>query len=114
MAQVEGFREDSGRGRFDSVDCHMTIVEFKPTLFPTSVAANTTANQALTVTGVKTTDTIIAIIKPPFQAGLSVGPGNPNASPDAVNFIFENHTAAAIVPTASEIYKVYAARFVPS
>jgi len=69
---------------------------------PLSVAANTTAEQTVTVTGVTTSD-IIYCNKPTHQAGLAVGQCRVTAS-NTVGVTFINATGGAIVPTA-EAYK---------
>lgn len=75
-----------------------------PTLSPTSVAPNTTAEQTFAVAGLALGDFVNAI-KPTAQAGL----GLVNARVSAANTLaltFINSTAATITPTASEIYTV--------
>jgi len=69
------------------------------------VAANTTAEQTVTVTGLATTDVVVGISKPTAQAGLGiVGARASAANTLAINFI--NATTASITPTASETYSV--------
>lgn len=72
-----------------------------------SVAANTTAEQTFTVTGLTTTDKVF-VNKPSFSAGLGVC----NARVSAANTLaltFNNNTAAAIDP-AAETYAIVAIR----
>ena len=72
-----------------------------------SVAANTTAEQTVTVTGlIASTDDVIQIIKPTLQAGLFVTLGK-IVSDNQLVLQFANITASPITPTASETYKVY-------
>jgi hypothetical protein len=74
---------------------------------PTIVAANTTAEHTVTVTGVAAaTDEVLRVIKPTHQAGLSIG----NARITADNQVivqFINNTASGITPTAAELYSFY-------
>ncbi len=72
-----------------------------------SVAANTSAEQTFTVTGLATTDAVF-VIKPSLSAGLVVG----NARVSAANTLaitFGNLTATPIDP-AAESYTVVAIR----
>jgi len=69
---------------------------------PVEVAANTSAEQDLTVTGVKLGD-VISVNKPTAQAGLGVV-GVRVKSADLVSVTFGNLTATPITPTASETY----------
>jgi hypothetical protein len=74
-----------------------------------AVAANTSAEQSITVTGITPGDDVLRVIKPTHQAGLAIG----NVRVTALNTIavqFINNTAAPITPTASETYTVYAWR----
>ena len=75
---------------------------------PVEVAANTSAEQDLTVTGVKVGD-VIAVNKPSAQAGLGVV-GVRVKSADLVSVTFGNFTATPITPTASEAYSFLVAR----
>lgn len=72
-----------------------------------SVAANTTAEQTFTVTGL-TTDDLVFLNKPSNNAGLGIV----NARVSAANTLaitFGNFTAAGIDP-GSETYKIFAVR----
>ena len=73
-----------------------------------SVAANTSAEQTFTVTGLAVGDVVLAVNKPSLTAGLVVG----NARVSAANTLaltFGNHTAGAIDPGA-ETYQIVAMR----
>ncbi|MGI0034318.1 MAG: hypothetical protein ACRD98_00420 [Nitrososphaera sp.] len=70
----------------------------------TSVAANTTSEQTMTVTGVKTGN-FAHVNKPTHQAGLGIVNCRVSAA-DTVEVTWMNTTAAAITPTASETYRV--------
>lgn len=72
-----------------------------------SVAANTSAEQTFTVTGLATTDKVF-VIKPSLSAGLVIG----NARVSAANTLavtFGNLTASPIDP-AAESYTIVAIR----
>lgn len=74
------------------------------TLSPSSVAANTTAEQTFTVPGLLPGD-IVTVGKPTSQAGLGIV----NARVSAANTLaitFSNNTGSPISPTASEVYQV--------
>ena len=76
---------------------------------PVGVAANTSAEQDLTVTGVKLGD-VISVNKPTAQAGLGVVGARVSAA-DTVSVTFGNFTAATpITPTASETYSFLVVR----
>jgi len=70
-----------------------------------SVAANTTAEQTVAVTGLATTDVVIGISKPTAQAGLGVAGGRVSSAGN-LGITFVNASTAAITPTASETYSV--------
>ena len=78
------------------------------TLTPTSVAANTAAEQIFTLTGANAGFAVATsaawVNKPSFQAGLSIG-GVRVSSANNIGITFVNNTAAAIVPTA-EAYTI--------
>lgn len=78
---------------------------FTPALTPAAVAANTTAEQTFTVTGLATTDILLAVTKPTAQAGLSIA-GTRITVANTLGITFGNHTAGAITPTAGETYRV--------
>jgi hypothetical protein len=74
------------------------------TLDVASVAANTSAEQTFTVTGL-TTDMFVAVNKSDLDAGLVVGNARVSAA-DTLALTFGNSTAGAIDP-ASEVYKLF-------
>lgn len=82
------------------------IKKYTPSLSPVSVAANTTAEQTVTVTGLLATDVVI-VIKPTAQAGLGIVGARVSAA-DTLALTFSNNTASPIVPTATETYLVLA------
>lgn len=69
------------------------------------VATITTVERDLTVTGLLTTDMLLAVEKPTHQAGLGIAGFRIKAA-DTVSIIFTNPTAAGITPTADELYKI--------
>lgn len=82
-----------------------SVVPFTATLSPALVAANTTAEQTFTVTGLATTDTILSVTKPTSQAGLFID-GSRISATNTLALTFGNNTAVGITPTATEAYKV--------
>lgn len=76
-------------------------------LTPAAVAANTTVEQAFTVAGILSGD-FIEVNKPTLQAGLGII--NTRASLNTLYIGFANTTAAAITPTAGEVYQVCVSR----
>lgn len=74
------------------------------TLSPASVAANTTVEQLFTVTGLRVGD-LVQVNKPTAQAGLDIGGCRVSAN-NQIGITFINDTAAAVVPTASEVYNI--------
>lgn len=83
------------------------LVPYLVTLSPAAVAANTTAEQLFTVTGIVVGDILISSSKPAAQAGLGIV-GERVSAANQVGVTFSNNTAAAITPTASEIYSFVA------
>lgn len=82
------------------------------TLSPASVAANTTAEQTFTVNGLQVGD-FVEINKPSVQAGLGIVNTRVSAA-NTLAITFSNNTAAAIVPTASEVHFLCVTRAVAS
>ena len=80
------------------------ILDFDVTLNPASVAANTTAEQDFTVTGLGANDIPLALIKPTLTAGIGIGNIRVKAA-NTLSVTFINPTAGAIDP-ASETYKL--------
>ncbi len=75
------------------------------TASPSAVAANTTAEQTFTVTGIAGTTSLIVVNKPTSQAGLGVAGVRASAA-NQIAITFSNDTAGSITPTASEVYQV--------
>lgn len=78
-------------------------VLMQATLSPAAVAANTTAEQTFTVTGLAVGDVVGSINKPTAQAGLSIAGVRVSAA-NTLAITFGNATAGSITPTASEVY----------
>lgn len=70
-----------------------------------SVAANTTAEQTMTLTGLKLGDSVLSVNKKTAQAGLGIC-GKRVSAADTLAVTFNNETSGAIVPTASDTYSV--------
>lgn len=73
------------------------------TLSPAEVAANTSAEQTFTVTGLAVGDIVLKVEKPTTQAGLGIV-GSRVSAANTLAVTFMNTTAAAITPTASQSY----------
>lgn len=78
---------------------------YKQTLSPAQVAANTTAEQTLTVTGLKAADTLLSVVKPTADAGLGIAGARISAD-DTLAVTFVNPTAGALTPAAGEEYLI--------
>lgn len=78
---------------------------FTVTLSPAAVAANTTAEQAFTVAGVRADDMVIGVNKPTAQAGLGIVGARVSAE-NTVQITFSNNTGSSITPTASQSYSI--------
>ena len=83
------------------------IVVYSQSLDVASVAANTTAEQTFTVTGLTTADKVF-VNKPSLNAGLGIVNARVSAA-DTLALTFVNATAAAIDP-AAETYAIVALR----
>lgn len=73
---------------------------------PASVAANTAAEQAITITGVLATD-VVSMVKPTTQAGLVVGTARVSAA-NTVQLTLGNVTGSPITPTSTQVYATIA------
>lgn len=82
---------------------------YSATLSPVGVAANTTAEQTFTVTGLATSDKVLFVNKPTAQAGLGIV-GMRVSAANTLGITFSNNTATSITPTAAEAYLVGAIR----
>lgn len=84
------------------------IVDFEVVLNPAAVAANTTAEQTFTVTGLGLNDIPLALIKPSATAGLGVV-GIRVSAINTLAVTFINATAGVIDPP-SETYRLVVIR----
>lgn len=82
------------------------------TITPASCAANTTAEQTFTITGLQVGD-VVNVNKPTSQAGLGVVGARVSAA-NTIAITFSNNTASPITPTASEVYVVNVCRPMPA
>lgn len=82
------------------------VTQYGNSITPSTVAANTAAEQAITVTGVLADD-VVALVKPTTQAGLIVGTARVSAA-NTVQLTFGNVTAATITPTSTQVYATIA------
>lgn len=80
------------------------VVVYVSTQTPAAVAANTSAEQALTVTGIQV-GSVVYINKPTVQAGLGIVNVRVSGA-DAITVCFSNNTAGNVTPTAGEEYLV--------
>lgn len=83
------------------------IDSYEVTWNPASVAANTTAEQTVTVAGLKT-DMVVMVNKPSLDAGLGIAGARVSAA-DTLAVTFINATGVAINP-GSEVYSLTAVR----
>ena len=73
---------------------------------PGSIAANSAAEQALTVTGLLSTDFVKGVSKPTAQTGLAVATNMRISAANTLQLGFGNFTAGALTPTTSETYSL--------
>lgn len=103
----EDFPEVTEEGMFwlDLVRTYSTEIRVAAfTYNPASLAANTHVEETVTVTGLKTDDYIISVIKPTFTQGFQVGQGRVSAA-DTLAIQIVNGTSSSSNP-ASETYTV--------
>lgn len=86
-------------------DAATTAAAFTPTLTPAAVAANTTAEQSFTCTGITTAHRILNVTKAAQQAGLQIVAFRCDAA-DTLKITYTNTTGGSITPTAAEVYTV--------
>lgn len=98
-------------GGIDTASSSILIEQFGGTVGPVSPA--TTTSVSMTMTGLLTTDTVVGIMKPTAQAGVTP-PGGFISGANALGVTFTNATAATVTPTANEIYGVNIFRPVPA
>lgn len=76
------------------------VKTFGQTITPASVAANTTAVQTFTVTGLVTTDKVVLNIGAAQTAGIGIV-GVRCSAADTLEIVFSNNTAGALTPVSS-------------
>jgi hypothetical protein len=79
-----------------------------PTLSPSIVAPNTTAEQTFTITGLALGD-FVEVTKPTNQANLALLNARVSAK-DTLALTFGNFSSGTITPTASEVYSALVQR----
>ena len=80
------------------------LYKLTASLTPAQVAANTTAEQTFTVTGLAVGD-VVFVNKPTAQAGLGIVGARVSAA-NTLAITFVNATASPITPTAAETYRI--------
>jgi hypothetical protein len=88
--------------RQHSIDIREATVTFDPA----SIAASTTVEQTVTVTGLKTDDIILAIIKPTLTAGIAVGQGRVSTA-DTLAITYINASVGVVDPASEEYTVIY-------
>lgn len=86
------------------------VFQHQVALSPASVAANTTAEQTFTVSGL-TLGGVVFVNKPTAQAGLGIVGARVSAN-NQIAITFSNNTASPIVPTAAEVYNIGVIRII--
>ena len=84
------------------------VVVYEQTLTPVSVAANTTAEQTFTVTGVDLNDYLFDVTIPSHTAGVGIVNTRVSAA-NQIAITFMNTTGGGVVP-ASGTYKILVLR----
>lgn len=95
-------------GVFTAGELGVQFAQLSSSLNVASVAANTTAEQTFTITGLDTGD-LVFVNKPALSAGLGIANARVSAA-DTLAITFVNATAGAIDP-AAETYKIFVFRF---
>lgn len=81
---------------------------FNVAINPDNISANSTAEQSVTITGVRTGDTVLSVSKPTHTTGLGIVNYRVSAA-DTVAITFMNNTASDI-DASSETYKIVVLR----
>ena len=77
----------------------MSIKRYSVSFNPASIAAATTAEQSVTVTGVAAGDIVLSVTKPTVSAGIGIVNARVSAA-NTVQLTFVNATAGAVDPGA--------------
>lgn len=105
VAQAVYVADGAGSG-----DWKLHVKRYSITISPALVAANTTAEETFTCTGLAlATDYIIGVSKPTAQAGLGIVGWRVSAD-NTIGITFSNNTGGGLTPTAGQIYTVFAHR----
>jgi len=88
--------------RSRSIDIRVETFTFDPA----SLAANTHVEETVTITGLKTVDIVLAIVKPTFTQGFQVGQGRVSAA-DTLAIQIANGTGSASDPGSETYTLVY-------
>lgn len=100
-ANEEGFKW------LDLVRTHVVDIRSTTVIFdPASIAASTTVEQTVTVTGLKTNDIILRVIKPTLTAGIAVVSGRVSAT-DTLAITYINASVGAVDPGSEEYTVIY-------
>lgn len=83
---------------------HNPIRVITATVDLASVAANTTAEQDITVTGVEATDELLNVVKPAVQAGIGIVGARVKAA-NTIALTLVNATAAPVDDASEEGWK---------
>lgn len=86
------------------------VFQHQAALTPAQVAANTTAEQTFTVTGL-VVGGVVVVNKPTAQAGLGIVGARISAN-NTLAITFSNNTASPITPTAGETYNIATIRII--
>ena len=106
-------RSNAAQGNIQGVPMSY-LVAFQSTVTPSSVTTPYyTAESNISVTGMLSTDFVIAVNKPTTQAGLSLAGWRAGAANGSFNLNFGNATAAQLTPTAGELYSIIVSRGAP-
>jgi len=76
------------------------------TFNPASIAASTTVVQTTTITGLKTDDIILRVIKPSHTVGIAVNDGRVTAT-DTLGITYTNASTGVIDPTEENYIVIY-------
>lgn len=96
------FTGNKHQERTDATNAKVVKV-FKESLDIASVAADSVAEEALTVTGVDASGRVLAVI-PPASLGLGIGYARVTAA-DEITVAFVNPTAGAVDPAADQDFE---------
>lgn len=103
----EGEITDQGLDWFNLVRSHSSdLVRKTFTWNPASLAAQTHVEETVTITGLKTVDDVLAIIKPTFTQGFQVGQGRVSAA-NTLSIQVVNGTSSSSNPNEESYILIY-------